>query len=46
MLGLVKNYVVDIWALRKARFYDENVSVPQSQCQNAPGDVGDGDRLR
>ena len=29
--------------------YDENLSVPQSQCQNASGelgDVGDGGRLR
>ena len=33
----------------KARLYDENLSVPQSQCQNSSGelgDVGDGGRLR
>ena len=49
MLDLVKDYIVDVWELRKARLYDENLSVPQSQCQNASGeleDVGDGGRLR
>ena len=49
MLDLVKDYIVDIWELRKARLYDENLSVPQSQCQNSSGelgDVGDGGRLR
>ena len=49
MLDLVKDYIVDVWDLRKARLYDENLSVPQSQCQNAsgePGDVGGGGRLR
>ena len=49
MLDLVKDYIVDIWELRKARLYDENLSIPQSQCQNScgePGDVGDGGRLR
>ena len=33
---------------RKARLYDENLSIPQSQCQNSSrelGDVGDGGRL-
>ena len=31
------------------RLYDENLSIPQSQCQNSAGelgDVGDGGRLR
>ena len=49
MLDLVKDYIVDIWELRKARLYDENLSVPQSQCQNASGELGDvggGGRLR
>ena len=47
MLDLVKHYIIDVWELQKARLYDENV--PQSQCQNSTGevgDVGDGDRLR
>ena len=49
MLDLVKDYIVDVWELRKARLYDENLSVPQSQCQNASeelGDVGGSGRLR
>ena len=49
MLDLVKDYIVDVWELRKARLYGENLSVPQSQCQNSSGelgDVGDGGRLR
>ena len=43
------HYIVDVWELRKARLYDKNLSVPQSQCQNSSGelgDVGDGGRLR
>ena len=42
-------YIVDIWELRKARLYHENLSVPQSQCQNSSGElggVGDGGRLK
>ena len=42
MLALVK-YIVE------ARLYDENLSIPQSQCQNLSGeleDVGDSGRLR
>ena len=49
MLDLVKDYIIDVWKLRKARLYDEILSVPQSQCQNSSGelrDVGDGGRLR
>ena len=49
MLDLVKNYIVDVWELRKARLHDKNLSVLQSQCQNSSGelgDVGDGGRLR
>ena len=49
MLNLVKDYIVDVWELRKARLYDENLSVPPSQCQNSSGelgDVGDGGRAR
>ena len=30
MLNRVKDYMVDIWELRKARLYDENLRVPQS----------------
>ena len=32
MLDLGKDYIVDVWELRKARLYGENLSVPQSQC--------------
>ena len=39
MLDLVKDYIVDVWELRKAKLYDENLSVPQSQCQNASGEL-------
>ena len=49
MLDLVKDYIVDVRELRKARLYGENLSVPQSQCQNASGELGDvggGGRLR
>ena len=49
MLNLVKIYVVAVWELKKATLYDENLSVPQSQCQNSSaelGDVGDSGRLR
>ena len=49
MLDFVKDYTVDVWELRKARLYDENLSIPQSHCQNSSGelgDVGDGCRLR
>ena len=41
MLDLVKDYIVHIWELRKARLYDENLSVPQSQCQNSSGEQRD-----
>ena len=33
MLDLVKNYIVDVWGLRKARLYGENLSVSESQSQ-------------
>ena len=49
MLDLVVDYIVNMWELRKASLYDKNLSVPQSQCQNSSGklgDVGDGGRLR
>ena len=49
MLDLVKDYTVDVWELQKARLNDENISIPQSQCQNSSGeleDVGDSGRLR
>ena len=45
---IFKDYIVDVWEL-KARLYDENLTVPQSQCQKSSGelgDVGDGGRLR
>ena len=41
MLDLVKDYIVEVWELRKARLYNENLSVPQSQCQNSSGELGD-----
>ena len=37
------------WCAWELRLYDENLSVPQSQCQNASGELGDvggGGRLR
>ena len=40
MLDLVKDDMVDVWELRKARLYDENLRVPQSQCQNSSGEQG------
>ena len=40
MLDRIKDYIVDVWELRKARLYDENLSVPQSQCQSSSGDLG------
>ena len=49
MFDLVKHYTVGVWEIRKAMLYDKNLSVPQSQCQNSSGelgDVGDGGRLR
>ena len=49
MLDLVNDYIVDIWELQKARLYDENLSIPQSQCQKSSeelGDVGGSGRLR
>ena len=41
MLDLVKNYVVDVWELRKARLHGRNLSFPQSQCQDSSGEQGD-----
>ena len=41
LILLRNSYIVDVWELRKARLYDENLSVPQSQCQNASGELGD-----
>ena len=32
LLDLVKNYVVDVWELRKPRLHDKNLSILQSQC--------------
>ena len=49
MLDLVKDYIVDVLELRKARLYDKNLSFPQAQCKNSSGklgDVGDGGSLR
>ena len=40
MLDLVKDYIDDVWELRKARLYDENLCFPQSQCQNVSGNWG------
>ena len=41
MLDLVKDYTVDVWELQKARRYDENLSISQSQCQRSSGELGD-----
>ena len=49
MLDFVKDYIVNVWELRKARLYDKNLSVPQSQYQSSSeelGDVEDCGRLR
>ena len=49
MPDLVKDYIVDIWELRKARLHNKNLSVRRSHCQNSSGElgnVGDGGRLR
>ena len=47
MFVLVKDYILDIWELQKARLYDKNLSVPESQCQNSSGELGDaGDSAR
>ena len=48
MLDLFKDYIVDVWELRKARPYDENSSASKSQSQTSSGkleDVGHGSRL-
>ena len=48
-MDFIKDYIVDIWELRKTRLYDENLSIPQSQCQDSfgeLGDVGDSGKLR
>ena len=39
--SMLEDYIDDVWELRKARLYDENLSVPQSQCQNSSGELGD-----
>ena len=44
MLYLLKDY--NVWDLRKARLYDENLSIPPSQFLNELGDARDGGRLR
>ena len=41
MLDLVKNYIVDIWKLRRVSLYGENLNVPPSQFQNSSGELGD-----
>ena len=49
MFGLVMDYIVEVWELSKARLYDTNLSIPQSQFQNSSEElrnVGDGGRLR
>ena len=30
VLDLVKNYIVDVWELRKPRLHNQNLSIPQS----------------
>ena len=39
MLDLVKDYIVGVWELRKARL--EILSIPQTRCQNLSGELGD-----
>ena len=41
MLDLVKDYIVDVSELRKPWLYNKNIGVPQSQCQNLFGELGD-----
>ena len=40
MLDLFMEYVVNIWKLKKARLYEENLSVPQSLSQKSSGELG------
>ena len=40
MLDLIKNYIGDVWELRKARLYDKNLNILKSQCQNSLGNWG------
>ena len=37
LLDFVKDYIVDVLELS----YDKNLSIPQSQCQNSSGELGD-----
>ena len=41
LLDCVKDYIVDVWELRKARLDGGNPSVPLSQYQNSSGELGD-----
>ena len=41
-----KDYIVDVWELRKARQYGQNLGVPQSQSQTPYGELGDVGMLR
>ena len=43
MLGLVKEFIVDVWEVRKQKLYGEDTSPSHRQCQTLAGPVtGDG----
>ena len=49
MRNLISNFSPKMYLFPERVTYDENLSVPQSQCQNASGELGDvggGGRLR
>ena len=41
MLALVKEYIIDLWEVRKVKLYGEPCST-QPQCQSSAGDLRDG----
>lgn len=40
IFDLVEDIIVDVWELRKARFYGENPSIPQFWSQSSFGELG------
>ena len=41
MLALVKEYIIDLWKIRKVKIYEESCST-QPQSQSSAGDLRDG----
>ena len=46
MFDLVKDYLVDVWELRKARLYDKNLNIPQVPVSEFIWGTGNSGRLR